>query len=106
MERYVIAARLRPGKAAEAEEALTQGPPFDPAAAGLSSHAAFLTADAVYLLFEGQAARTTALRLAREHLVDVSRWQAIVNGLPSTVEEVPPDSRSLYRWSAAGSAPS
>lgn len=98
MERYVLEARLRPGKAAEAERALAQGPPFDPSEAGLSSHPAYLTADAVYLLIEGQAARTTALRLAREHLVDVNRWQAIVNGLPSSVDEVPPDARSVYRW--------
>jgi len=97
----VIAAPLRPGKAKEAEQALAQGPPFDPAEAGLSNHAAYLAEDAVYLLFEGEAARSTALRLAREHLVDVSRWQAIVNGLPSTVDEVPPDARSVYRWSAS-----
>jgi hypothetical protein len=103
MERYIIAARLKPGKSAEAERALAQGPPFDPGEAGLSSHAAYLTDDAVYLLFEGEAARTTALRLAREHLVDVSRWQAIVNGLPSTVAEVPQDARSVYRWSAGES---
>lgn len=101
MERYIISARLKAGKAAEAERALGHGPPFDPGEAGLTSHAAYLTEDAVYLLFEGEAARTTALRLARDHLVDVSRWQGIVDGLPSTVDEVPPEARSVYRWPAA-----
>jgi hypothetical protein len=98
MERYIIAARLKPGKAAEAEETLAMGPPFDPAGVGLSGHAAYLSSDVVYLLFEGETARTTALQLAREHLVDVSRWQGIVTGLPSSVAEVPHDARCMYCW--------
>jgi hypothetical protein len=104
MERYVIAARLNPGQAAEAERRLSGGPPFDPAEAGLSAHAAYLTDDSVYLLFEGKAARARALQLAREHLVDVSQWQAIVKGLPSRVADVPPNARCLYRWTSEGEA--
>jgi hypothetical protein len=105
MERYIIAARLKPGKAAEAEQMLATGPPFDPSQAGLSSHAAYLAADDVYLLFEGQTARTTALQLAREHPVEVSLWQGIVSGLPFRVPEVPHDARCVYKWNA-GAAPS
>jgi hypothetical protein len=100
MERYVISARLKPGKRAEAERELASGPPFDPGEAGLSGHAAYLTDTEVYLVFEGQAARSTALRLAREHLVEVSGWQAIVSGLPARVEAVPPEARRLYHWKA------
>lgn len=100
MERYIIAARLKPGKAAEAEEMLAMGPPFDPAEVGLSGHAAYVSSDVVCLLFEGETARTTALQLAREHLVDVSRWQGVVTGLPASVAEVPPEARCVYQWSA------
>jgi hypothetical protein len=104
LEHYVIAARLKPGKAADAERELAAGPPFDPAEVGLSRHAAYLTERDVYLLFEGEAARTTALRMAREHLVEVSRWQKIVAGLPSSVAEVPPNARCLYEWGVVDEA--
>jgi hypothetical protein len=100
MEHYVMAARLKPGMAPEAERELAAGPPFDPAERGLSGHAAYLTAEDVYLLFEGEEARSTAYRLAREHLVEVSRWQGIVSGLPERVAEVPPGARCLYEWTA------
>jgi hypothetical protein len=106
MEQYVISARLKRGRAVEAERELATGPPFDPAEVGLSKHAAYLTDGEVYLLFEGEAARTTAYRLAREHLVEVGRWQSIVVGLPSRVAEVPLDARCLYRWDAADEASS
>jgi hypothetical protein len=98
MERYVIAAQLKAGKAAEAERALADGPPFDPAQVGLSGHAAYLTDERVYLLFQGETARSTALQLAREHLVEVSRWQGIVKGLPKTVTTVPAEARCIYQW--------
>jgi hypothetical protein len=100
MEQYVIAARLKPGQAAEAERKLASGPPFDPAEVGLSAHAAFLTDRDVYLVFEGEAAHSTALQLARAHLVEVSRWQAITTGLPARVDAVPAEARCLYEWRA------
>jgi hypothetical protein len=100
MEQYIIAARLKPGNAVAAEEMLATGPPFDPSKAGLTTHAAYLTADEVYLLFEGETARTTALQVARDHPVEVSRWQAVVSGLPFRVAEVPRDARCVYEWKA------
>ena len=57
-----------------------------------------MTADDVYLLFEGETARTSALQLARDHPVEVSRWQAIVSGLPFRVAEVPHGARCVYEW--------
>jgi hypothetical protein len=104
VERYVIAARLKPGGAAAAERALLAGPPFDPAEAGLSAHAAYLSDDSVYLVFEGEAARAKALQLSRNHLVAVSRWQSIISDLPSRVDDVPPNARCLYRWTSEASA--
>lgn len=86
--------------AAEAGRLLASGPPFDPAEAGLSGHAAYLTDDDVYLLFEGGAAHSTALQLARAHLVEVSQWQGVVIGLPARVDAVPPQARCLYEWRA------
>ncbi len=102
MERYVIEAGLKPGTAAEAEELLSSGPPFDPAEAELSAHAAYVTADSVFLVFEGEAAHAKAHRLANEYMVEVSQWQRIVSGLPSVIDDVPAEARQIYSWSADG----
>jgi hypothetical protein len=102
IERYVVAARLKPGEAAAAEQLLLEGPPFDPAEAGFSAHEAYLGEDRVYLVFEGEAARSKALDLARKHVIEAARWQAIVSGLPSRTPDVPPDARCLYRWAPEG----
>ena len=104
VERYILAAPLKPGEATAAERTLLEGPPFAPAEAGLSAHAAYLTNDSVYLVFEGEAAHANALQLVREHLVDVSHWQSIVSELPSRVDDVPGDARCLYRWARQASA--
>ena len=64
MERYVVATRLKPGAASSAEQLLSAGPPFDPGEAGLSAHAAYISNDYVFLVFEGEAAHATALQLA------------------------------------------
>jgi hypothetical protein len=102
VERYVLAARLKPGEAAAAERLLRSGPPFDPSEAGLSAHAAYLDEDHVYLVFEGEGARSKALGLARKHLVEVAQWQGIVSDLPTRVTEVPAEARRLYHWPAGG----
>jgi hypothetical protein len=104
IERYVLAAQLQPRKAAEAERALATGPPFDPAEVGLTRHAAYLTTDCVYLLFEGEAAHTKALQLARTHLAELSNWQSILSGLPSRVADVPANARCLYQWNVGDTA--
>jgi hypothetical protein len=98
LERYVVAAGLKPGEAAAAERLLSAGPPFDPAEAGLSAHAAYLGKDQVYLVFEGEGARSKALNLARKYMLDVTRWQSVIRDLPSQVEDVPPNAQCLYRW--------
>jgi hypothetical protein len=100
MERYVVTTRLKPGAAAAAEELLLAGPPFDPGTAGLSAHAAYLSDDRVFLVFEGDAARAKALGLAKQYMVEVSRWQDLVWELPSVTDDVPTDARCLYRWPA------
>lgn len=97
-ERYVVTTRLKPGAARAAEELLQAGPPFDPGEAGLSAHAAYLTDDRIYLVFEGEAARGRALSLAKQHISAISRWQELVWELPSTVRDVPATARCLYRW--------
>ena len=105
MERYVVATRLKPRAAPAAEELLSAGPPFDPAEAGLSAHAAYISNDHVFLVFEGEAAHATALQLAKEHLIEVSRWQDIVWELPSVIADVPADARCLYRWPPSSESP-
>jgi metal-dependent amidase/aminoacylase/carboxypeptidase family protein len=71
MERYVVATRLKPGAASAAEEMLSAGPPFDPGEAGLSAHAAYISNDYVFLVFEGEAAHASssskAKRPTRQH---------------------------------------
>lgn len=98
VERYLISARLKPGRAAAAERTLLAGPPFDPAEAGLSAHAAYLTDDSVYLVFEGQAAHVKAMRLAREHVVEVSSWQSSIQRLAQEGCGFPAGARCVYRW--------
>src|SRR5690348_6323061 len=98
MARYVIAAPLKKRMAVQAERELEDGPPFDPAAEGLSEHAAYLSDRHVYLVFDGTAARSRALQLARAHVAEVSRWQEIVSDLPSGVSAVPAQARCIYRW--------
>jgi hypothetical protein len=83
---------------------LAAGPPFDPAQPGLSGHSAYLGDDRVYRVFGGEASRKKALNLAREHMVEVSRWQSIIDGLPSSVADVPSDARCLYRWTPEASS--
>jgi hypothetical protein len=100
VERYVIEAGLKRGAAAAAEELLADGPPFDPGEAELSAHAAYLTANSVVLVFEGDAAHAKALRLANEYMVEVSQWQSIVSGLPLAIDDVPAEAREIYSWSA------
>ena len=98
MERYVVTTRLKPGAAPEAEQLLSAGPPFDPGEAGLSGHSAYISNDYVFLVFEGEAAHATALQLAKEHVIEVSRWQDLVWELPSVIADVPAGARCLYRW--------
>jgi len=71
MERYVVATRLKPGAAPAAEELLSAGPPFDPGEAGLSAHAAYISNDYVFLVFEGEAC-TCDSASAREGACDRS----------------------------------
>lgn len=100
-ERYVVAARLKPGAKPAAERLLEAGPPFDPAVAGFRTHAAYLDDSTVYLVFEGDGARSKALSLAREHMVEVARWQSVIRDLPSSTEDVPATASCLYSWQAA-----
>lgn len=98
MERHVVTTRLKPGAAPAAEELLLAGPPFDPGRVGLSAHAAYLSDDRVFLVFEGDAAHAKALGLAKQYMVEVARWQDLVWELPSVIDDVPANARCLYRW--------
>jgi hypothetical protein len=92
--------RWSPGAAPAAKELLLAGPPFDPGEVGLSAHAAYLSADRVFLVFEGDAAHATALALAKQYIVEVERWEDLVWELPAVIDDVPVDARCLYGWPA------
>ena len=52
-------------------------------------------------MFDGVAAHTKALKLARAHLTEITGWQELVSGLPSRVTEVPSSARCIYRWKSS-----
>ena len=103
-DRYIVTTRLKPGTIPAAEELLSAGPPFDPADAGLSAHAAYLGDGRVFLVFEGEAAREKALELAKLYVAEVTQWQDLAWELPSVVDDVPATARCLYRWAAPPAA--
>ena len=56
LERVVVVAPLRDGAREVARMLLEAGPPFDPAAAGLTAHRVLLTEHEVIFVFEGEDA--------------------------------------------------
>ena len=87
MDRVAIVARLKKGAAARASELIAEGPPFDPAEAGMVRHSVYLSADEVVFVFEGHQ-----VEWAVDDLIDgpfhsriwraLARWRQIVDGSP------------------------
>jgi hypothetical protein len=96
MKRLLIVARLRDDAHDEAEVLLREGPPFDPEAAGLDRHAAYLTAGEVVFVFEAPEVEWIV-----NDLVDDPRtasffapWEKLVEGTPRLAHE-------RFYWSRA-----
>ena len=72
-----VIAQIRPGKRAELEELVRQGPPFDLAEHGFTRHAAFLGDNDIVLIFEGVQPVTDTRRLVSTlgvgHLANLGR---------------------------------
>jgi hypothetical protein len=87
----------KPGEAAAAEQLLLEGPPFDPGEAGFSAHEAYVGEDRVYLVFEGEAARSKALDLARRYMSEAGALAGDRQRLTREDAGRQPDARCLYR---------
>ena len=72
LERVLVVVPLQEASRERARGLIEQGPPFDPAEAGLERHDVFLTEQEVVFLFEGRQVSEAVRRLAR----DPGLWRA------------------------------
>jgi hypothetical protein len=108
-ERVAVIVPLRPGKLAQATELVAQGPPFDPAALGLTHHEVYLGPKEATFVFDGPRARSTLERATRDPtLWQIGlRWRGCIGGRPRLA--VPAGNVSgqlVYSWTAAHGPPS
>lgn len=105
-EQVVVTVPLKAGCGERAKELLAQGPPFDPAALGLTRHEVYVAEREAVFVFGGPH--------VREKIEDATRdptlwraglaWRACIAGRPRLSEslEAPPalDAHPVYRWVA------
>lgn len=91
--RIAFTARIQPQEREHLRRRFSEGPPFDPAAAGFDHHAVFLGDDDVVFLFEGDDPLPAVRRLAGRPglLADVLKMAGAVKA-PHYLDEV-------YSWS-------
>jgi hypothetical protein len=65
-EEVAVVVPLQKGRMAQAKELVAQGPPFDPAALGLTRHEVFLSADKAIFVFAGPHVRAKLERMTRD----------------------------------------
>ena len=92
MSRLTIVVPLEPGARERAEGLLMEGPPFDPQAAGLERHHAFVTDYEAIFLFESED-KDAVTRLAE----DSSLWAAAA-GWSELVAGPPRIAKDVYSW--------
>jgi hypothetical protein len=97
LHKLAIVLPLDPGMRGVAREYLDEGPPFDPAAAGVDSHEVFLTdSEAIFVFGIPHGAQTLDRILADEEFWSVlSSWEHIAGGPPRAAEVA-------YDWHARG----
>ena len=105
-EQVAVIVPLKRGQLARVQELVAQGPPFDPAALGLTRHQVFLSAREVTFIFAGPHVRATLERTTSDPTlwrVGLA-WRGCIAGRPrlSTVPERQPedDARLVYSWAA------
>ena len=96
MKRLLIVARLRDDAHDEAEVLLREGPPFDPEAAGLDRHAAYLTAGEVVFVFEAPEVEWIVNDLVDDPRIAsfFAPWEKLIEGTPRLAHE-------RFYWSRA-----
>lgn len=107
-EEVAVIVPLKKGRMAQAKELVAHGPPFDPAALGLTRHEVFLTADKAIFVFAGAHVRAKLERMTRNPTlwrVGIA-WRGCISGRPSlaAASEARPgtDDQPLYSWAANG----
>ncbi len=103
MQQIAIVARLRPGMEPRAHNLIADGPPFDPAEAGLNRHAVYLAADEVVWVFEGPEVEQIV-----EDMIDLpfhwrladafAAWRPLLAGQPRIA-------RPVYTWTREPESP-
>ena len=107
-EEVAVIVPLQKGRLAQAKELVVQGPPFDPAALGLTRHEVFLTADKAIFVFAGAHVRATLERMTRDPTlwrVGIA-WRGCIGGRPrlAVASDTRPgtDDQPVYSWAANG----
>lgn len=98
---------LKPGCLDRARRLLAQGPPFDPASLGLSSHEVYLREGEAVFVFRGRNVRARVGKAIRHPAVWRAglAWQRCFAAPPQLMERasVSLDSDPAYRWIEPGS---
>lgn len=92
-ERVVVVARLRDGAREVARMLLEDGPPFDPAAVGLTAHRVLLTEREVIFVFEGADATAVV-----EDLVGRAEIWRAATAWREWLADKPRLAESVYDW--------
>ena len=107
-EQATVILPLKKGCLARAKELVAQGPPFDPAALGLTGHQVFLSADEAIFVFAGPHVRATLERATRDPTlwrVGLA-WRGCIGGRPrlAAAAETSPvtGAQPVYSWTASG----
>ena len=105
-EQVAVTVPLKRGQLARVQELVAQGPPFDPAALGLTQHQVFLSAHKVTFIFAGPHARATLERATSDPTlwrVGLA-WRGCIAGRPrlSSAHRPQPEdgARLVYNWDA------
>jgi hypothetical protein len=105
-EQVAVIVPLKTGCVEKAKELVAQGPPFDPAALGLTRHQVFVTKREALFVFVGPQVRETLERATRNPMLWSAglAWRSCIAGRPrlSNPSEALPadDARPVYSWAA------
>lgn len=86
MQSLVVITRLKPGAEAEARELISQGPPLDLSASGLTRNSVYISEGEVIFLFEGPDAERVVHELVNDPVASAqfAAWGHLVEGTPFT----------------------
>jgi hypothetical protein len=88
LEQVAVVVPLRSGALERARALIAEGPPFDPAEAGLQRHQVFFSEREIVFVFDGVDVRETVRRLMRDPTLRLAAaaWAACIAGPPRLAE--------------------